>query len=197
MLAHPWLRSRAPAGRLHLHRGGTSVVLDMSAIPHPAIVHWGEELTASTPATLASLAVAARPQRVSGGLDDTPRLGLVATQAAGWLGTPGVEGHRDGAGASLRFAVAGVQSNEDRATIALVDSEARLTAQVALRVGPSGLLHQRILLRNTGPTRIHRAVDAGDLPRAVGRDRAARHDRAAPARAHPAAPRIHVRHPHP
>ena len=137
---------------LHLHRGGTSVVLDMAAGPHPAIVHWGEELTASTPATLASLAIAARPQRVSGGLDDTPRLGLVATQASGWLGTPAIEGHRDGAGASLRFEVAGVQANDHRATIALVDGEARLTAQVELRVGSSGLLHQRILLRNTGAT---------------------------------------------
>ncbi|HEX5728539.1 alpha-galactosidase [Microbacterium sp.] len=124
----------------------------MAAGPHPAIVHWGEELTASTPATLASLAMAARPQRVSGGLDDTPRLGLVATQASGWLGTPAIEGHRDGAGASLRFEVAGVQANDHRATIALVDSEARLTAQVELRVGSSGLLHQRIMLRNTGAT---------------------------------------------
>ena len=34
-----------------------------------------------------------------------------------------------------------------------------------------------------------------DLPRAVGRDRAARHHRAPPARAHAAAARVHVRHP--
>ena len=124
----------------------------MRAGPHPVIVHWGEELITSTPATLASLAVAARPQRVSGGLDDTGRLGLLATPAGGWLGTPGIEGHRDGAGASLHFEVAGVQANDHRATISLVDSEARLTAQVELRVGSSGLLHQRILLRNTGAT---------------------------------------------
>jgi alpha-galactosidase len=138
---------------LHLHRGGTSVVLDMAATPHPAIVHWGEELASSTPASLASLAVAARPQRVSGGLDETPRLGLISTPAGGWLGTPGLEGHRDGAGSSIRFELAGVQANDNRATISLVDSEARLDAQVELRVGTSGLLHQRILLRNTGATR--------------------------------------------
>ncbi|HEX5856502.1 MAG TPA: alpha-galactosidase [Microbacterium sp.] len=139
-----------PVETLHLYRGGTSVVLDMSAQPHPVMVHWGEELTGSTPETLASLARAARPQRVSGGLDETARPGLISTAASGWLGTPGLEGHRDGAGVSVMFQVAGVQSNDHRATIALVDSEARLAAQVELRIGPGGLLHQRIQLRNTG-----------------------------------------------
>ncbi|SDG72225.1 alpha-galactosidase [Microbacterium pygmaeum] len=137
---------------LHLRRGGTSVVLDLSATPHPAMVHWGEELAGSTRDTLASLAIAAQPQRVSGGLDETPRLGLVATQAGGWLGSAGLEGHRAGTSTSARFEVAGVQANDHRATISLVDDEARLAAQVELRVGPSGLLRQRILVRNTGTT---------------------------------------------
>lgn len=138
---------------LHLRRGGTSVALDLLADPHPAIIHWGEELAGSTAASLASLAVAARPQRVSGGLDETPRLGLLPTPAGGWLGSPGAEGHRDGAGGSIRFELAGVQSNDHRATISLVDAEAHLAAQVELRVGSSGLLHQRVRLRNTGATR--------------------------------------------
>ena len=122
----------------------------MSASPHPVIVHWGEELVDSTPETLRSLVVGARPQRVSGGLDETPRLGLVATPAAGWLGTPGAEGHRNGSGGSLRLEVAGVQANGHRATISLIDVEARIAADVELRVGPGGLFHQRILLRNDG-----------------------------------------------
>ena len=145
--------SEYPMSTLHLRRGGTSVVVDMTAQPHPAIVHWGRELVGSTPLSLASLALAARPQRVSGGLDETPRLGLLPTPAGGWLGTPGIEGHRDGAGGSIRFELAGVQSNDHRATISLVDSEAQLAAQIELRVGASGLLHQRILLRNTGASR--------------------------------------------
>ena len=150
---HRTVVAEQPMSTLHLHRGGTSVVLDMAAEPHPAIVHWGEELLASTPDSLASLAVAARPQRVSGGLDETPRVGLIPAQAGGWLGTPGIEGHRDGAGASIRFELAGAQANDHRATISLVDAEAQLAAQVELRVGSSGLLHQRILIRNTGASR--------------------------------------------
>ena len=137
---------------LHLTGGGTSVVLDLAAPCGPAIVHWGEALSGSTPASLASLSTAAQPQRVSGGLDATGRLSLLSTAPTGWLGTPGIEGHRNGAGDSVRFEVAGVRADHHRATISLVDGEAHLAAQVEVRVGPSGLLHQRIQLRNTGET---------------------------------------------
>ncbi|MGA7147978.1 MAG: alpha-galactosidase [Microbacterium sp.] len=146
----PDIESRQDSTVVHLHRGGTSVVLDLSASPHPAIVHWGEELVSATPETLESLALAARPQRVSGGLDETPRLGLMATPAGGWLGTPGIEGHRDGAHASVLFEVAGIEHDGQRATITLVDREAQLAADVELRVGSSGLVHQQIEVRNTG-----------------------------------------------
>jgi alpha-galactosidase len=137
---------------IHLQRGGTSVVLDLDPEHGPAIVHWGEGLGDSSTDSLVGLAVASRPQRVSGGLDRTPRLTLIPTPADGWLNTPGVEGHRDGAGFSVRFEVAGVQVNDNRAIISLSDGESRLAAQLELRVGTAGLFHQRITLRNTGDT---------------------------------------------
>ena len=137
---------------LHLTRGGTSVVLDLDASPGPSIVHWGAALTGSTPATLRGTAIAARAQRVSGGLDATPALSLVPVAADGWFGTPGLEGHRDGSGVSIRLATVDVQAAEHRASIALADAEAGLAVRVELRLGPSGLLHQRITVRNTGAT---------------------------------------------
>ncbi|WP_298945133.1 alpha-galactosidase [uncultured Microbacterium sp.] len=135
---------------LHLHRGGTSVVIDLASESVPAIVHWGEELRESTPDTLHGLAVAARPQRVSGGLDRTPRLSAVATEASGWLGTPAVAGHRRGAGFSIHPEVVGVAATDDRATISLFDAEAALALQWEVAVGESGLLHQRMTVRNAG-----------------------------------------------
>lgn len=137
---------------LHLRRGGTSVVLDLGTTPHPTIVHWGEELAGSTDESLVDLAVAARPQRVSGGLDESARPTLLPTPAGGWLGTPGIEGHRDGASFSVRFELVDLQANDHRALLSLVDREAQLGAQLELRVGTAGLLHQRITLRNTGET---------------------------------------------
>ena len=130
----------APEPRvLHVGRGGTSVVIDLDAAPAPAIVHWGAALADSTPETLRSLAIAARAQRVSGGLDATPALTLLPTGAEGWFGTPGLEGHREGSGLSTRLTLADVQAGEHRASIALADAEAGLAVRVEVRIGLSGL----------------------------------------------------------
>ncbi|WP_421732871.1 alpha-galactosidase [Cellulomonas sp.] len=151
MFSHDGVTADTPPRQvLHLHRGGTSVVLDLDAAPHPAIVHWGEELTDSTEQTLHSLAAAAVPQRVSGSLDEPARATLVTSQAGGWLGTPGLEGHRDGAAFSVRLELEDIRADDHQARLSLVDREAHLSALLELRVGPSGLLHQRITLRNTG-----------------------------------------------
>lgn len=137
------------SGVVHLRRGGTSVVVDLDAQPAPAIVHWGTDLGDTDVDTLESLAVAARPQRVSGGLDETPRLGIVSGQAGGWLGTPTLEGGRDGHAMSVLFSVRHVEATESALTIDFVDEDARLTARSELVLGTGGLLKQRLLLRNS------------------------------------------------
>lgn len=149
---------------LHLRAGGTSVVLAMTT--PPAIVHWGEDLGEASVASLQGLALAAAPQRVSGGLDVTPVLSLLPTPAHGWLGTPGVEGHREGGGVSIRWHLAGVDAADARARISLVDEESRLAATVELTIGSSGLLHQRITLRNsgTGPYTVQRLTPSFPVP---------------------------------
>ncbi|WP_203582213.1 alpha-galactosidase [Microbacterium hibisci] len=137
---------------LHLSRGGTSVVVDLDASPAPAIVHWGAALEGSAPETLRGLATAARAQRVSGGLDTTPALTLIPAAADGWFGSPGIEGHREAAGVSIRLSVADVQATDHRASVALIDAEAGLAVRAELRIGPSGLFHQRVTVRNSGAT---------------------------------------------
>jgi alpha-galactosidase len=143
------------SGTVHLRRGGTSVVIDLDAQPTPAIVHWGADLGDLNADTLTSLAVGAQVQRVSGGLDETARLGLIATPAGGWLGTPSLEGHRDGSSFSARFTVTAVRGDvrdgiADALSIDLIDEEAQLAATAELVVGVSGLFSQRLTLRNTG-----------------------------------------------
>lgn len=137
---------------VHLRHGGTSVVVDLTAWPHPAIVHWGEELEGSTDESLEHLAVASRPQRVSGGLDVPAAATLLPTAAGGWLGTPGIAGYRDGRSPSIRLDLVAVRADERAATLLLADPEAELEVDITLRVGPSGLLHQHATVRNVGPT---------------------------------------------
>jgi len=140
------------ATAVHLRRGGTSVVIDLSVAPNPAIVYWGTDLGGLDEEGLVSLCVAARPQRVSGGLDQAARLGLVATPAGGWLGSPSLEGHREGSAFSARLTVTGAQTDDAALVVDLADSEAELTARAELRLGVSGVLHQRLTVRNEGAT---------------------------------------------
>ena len=133
---------------VHLRRGGTSVVIDLQA--GPAIVHWGADLGDADAATLSSLAVAARPQRVSGGLDETPRLGLVTAASDGWHGTPSLEGHRNGSAFAARFETGRVERREHGVTVHLTDDETGLAAQAEVELGQGGLLRQRLRVRNTG-----------------------------------------------
>lgn len=135
---------------VHLRRGGTSVVIDLADAP--VIVHWGADLGELAPDDLMAMVRADRPQRVSGGLDLGVRHGLVATPATGWLGTPGIEGDREGAGFALHFETTAVSLNEHAVVIDLADQESSLSARVELIVGEAGLLRQRLTVTNTGVT---------------------------------------------
>ncbi|MEU2204060.1 alpha-galactosidase [Microbacterium oleivorans] len=135
---------------VHLRSGGTSVVVDLQPGAVPAIVHWGDDLGDAPHATLVSLATASRLQRVSGGLDHTVRLGVVATAASGWAGTPTLEGHRDGEGVSTVFTVVGTRASDDALELDLADAEAGLSARYELRVTASGLVRARTTVRNDG-----------------------------------------------
>lgn len=136
------------AGIAHIRRDGTSVVVDLSMPAKPAIVHWGPDLGEAEEETLRSLAIAARPQRVSGGLDETPQLNLVATAASGWMGTPVLEGGRDGNAVSLSFALQAAEVTPESLTLSLSDHQAGVAIRVELALGTGGLLRQRLTVRN-------------------------------------------------
>ena len=180
---------------LHLHRGGTSVVVDLDARPHPAIVHWGEELD-RLDRPRRSPRSPSPPARSASRAGSTTRRGstLSRRRRAAGSARPASRGTATAPAFSARFEVAGVQANDHRALLSLVDGEARLAAQVELRVGPSGLLPPAHDAAQHRRHPLHRAVAAARLPRAVGRDRAARHHGPPPARADAAAARLHLRH---
>ncbi|MDQ1130348.1 alpha-galactosidase [Microbacterium sp. SORGH_AS_0888] len=141
----------------HLQGGGTSVVLDLRRADQPVIVHWGEDLGTPDAEELDAICRAAVPQRVSGGLDTTARLTVLPQLSAGWLTTPGLSGDRDGRDFSTRLLLTDARLDHGGATLTLRDDAAGLAVEVTLRVGPTGLLHQRMTLTNLGdtPYRLH------------------------------------------
>ena len=151
---------------IHLRNGGTSVVLDVARAPLPVIVHWGADLGDASEAELAGLATAAIPQRVSGGLDRPSQLTLLPQESSGWLGTPGLAGHRGGRFVSTKLVTQALDADGASATVHATDDEAGLAAILELQVTYAGLLRQRITLENRAdePYSVHALGTTFPLP---------------------------------
>ena len=128
------------------------MVVDLATTGLPTIVHWGEDLGLIGPADLAGLALAAAPQRVSGGLDVPARLTLLPHEGSGWQGTPGLEGHRAGQAFSPAFSTVSVDAATSTLTVLAEDPTAGLALRAELEVTHAGLLRQRLTVTNQGPT---------------------------------------------
>ncbi|MFC8303283.1 alpha-galactosidase [Specibacter sp. NPDC057265] len=134
-----------------LHRGGTSVIVDLDTAGLPSIVHWGPTTGPLAESELAALAIAARPQRVSGGIDVPARLTLLPQETFGWQGSPALVGQRDGAAWNSALSTTTVvASTAHGLTITAEDPAAQLRMVTELTLSSHGVLHQRHTLSNIG-----------------------------------------------
>ena len=133
--------------------GNVGVVVDVSG-GVPKVMHWGRPVSDSDSDLLATLAEA---QHGADGLTGASRLpAVLPEQSAGWVGTPGLEGHREGTTFTTRFAHAGWQLDGDAASGFVlqthgVDEAAQLAVTTLIELFPSGVLRLRAALTNTGP----------------------------------------------
>src|SRR5690242_8913786 len=94
---------------LHLSAAGVSLVLDCRGPGLPSVAHWGPALDDVSAELLSAVA----PQPIGFSVDGTVRPSLLPEQSSGWLGTPGLAGHRDGRGWATAFEVTTVASAAD------------------------------------------------------------------------------------
>ncbi|SDS49802.1 alpha-galactosidase [Actinoplanes derwentensis] len=133
---------------VHLTAAGTSLVLDCRGPALPSILHWGAALgTPKEP----DLLVAAAPQPIGFSVDGAARAGIVPEQSAGWLGHPGLAGHRDGRAWSSAFELTGVVQGSSGVLINGLDREAGLALAIELELSPSGVLRARTRLTSVAP----------------------------------------------
>lgn len=145
---------------LHLRAGGVSLVLDAEGARLPRVLHWGPDLGDLDPAELVALRAVAVPALASGTTDEPTDLSLLPEQSAGWLGTPGLTGHRDGADFSTRFTVTDLRLRSSieqdgvpvahEVTIDAEDRDADLTLGLVQQVLPGGLVRTRATVTNRG-----------------------------------------------
>lgn len=141
---------------VHLRRGGVSLLLDATDQTRlPLVLHWGEDLGAIADDELDQIALASR--RVAGSslppVVDPTTLPLSTT---GWLGQPGLVGHRGGQAWSPRFATTAVATDRshshggdtDRVIVQAVDAAAALALTTTIEMLPTGLVRMRHTLTN-------------------------------------------------
>ncbi|WP_059006220.1 alpha-galactosidase [Streptomyces specialis] len=128
---------------LHFRAAGTGLVLDCTGDGLPRVAHWGEDLGELSDAALAALARAAVPQVASNNVDVVVPLAPLPEHASGWLGTPGLTGHRAGADFSTAFAVTALETGERALTVTAEDVRAELELRLDIELTASGLVRQR------------------------------------------------------
>ena len=145
---------------LHLRAAGVSLVLDCSGHLLPRVLHWGADLGDVPGSELDALRRASVPQVAGATIDAPVPLSLVPEQSVGWLGTPGIAGHRAGADFSTAFRVddVAVRTSPSGATDAALtqrvhveasDASALLGLSLDIELLPSGIVRQRATLTNT------------------------------------------------
>ncbi|MEP6563197.1 MAG: glycoside hydrolase family 36 N-terminal domain-containing protein, partial [Nakamurella sp.] len=132
----------------HLRAAGVSVVIDCQGPRLPRIVHWGADLGELDQTTLDNL-VRADIQAVVSNVPDLPiSPSLLAEHSTGWMGLPGLIGHRGGRSWSTLFELTRVTSHLDpdgsqRVLVDAGDQAAGLELSLTLELTPAGVLRTR------------------------------------------------------
>ena len=135
---------------LHLRAAGTSVVL-ATGEGLPRIVHWGSDLGDADQEELAELCRVAVPPVTTNVPDVVVEVGVLPEAARGWMGTPGLSGHRDGAAFSPLFTVTGRSLVGTALAVHATDEATGLTLVLEVELTEHGLLRTRATVRNDGP----------------------------------------------
>ncbi|WP_440899311.1 glycoside hydrolase family 36 N-terminal domain-containing protein, partial [Actinosynnema sp.] len=132
----------------HLRAAGVSLVLDLTGGTLPRVLHWGADLGPDP--DLESLRLLSLRQPIGNSVDGHVEVSVLPEQSAGWLGTPGLVGHREGADFSVAFRVTAVDASGDGVVVRAADETAGLGAEVVVELLPSGVVRQRARVTNTG-----------------------------------------------
>ena len=143
-----------------LRAEGACIVVDVPDGAPPRLLHYGSDLGPDVDLTALDNAVARPTPQAS--FDVPVRPGLLPLEAEGWLGRPGLAGHRSGRQLLPLLTVDSVTAEEGSGlSIATSDGTAELAVVSDLVLEPSGVLRVRHTVTNTGDDEIElTALDA-------------------------------------
>lgn len=128
----------------------------------PKIVHWGRPI--DHPEYLIDCADVIKPQRVSGGLDETDWPSVLPTQSEAWTGSSRLVIRRDGIEPFCKFTTKENSVHIDGRVLAVTatDDEQQLTLVWRCEITPSGLLRQQATIINGYANKVIQADDTLD-----------------------------------
>ncbi|MDF2989957.1 MAG: aga [Microbacterium sp.] len=147
---------------VHLTAGGVSLLLDLGAGRLPAVLHWGAALGDIEETDATALAAGAVEPVVPNAIDEPVRLAILPEPWTGWMGKPGLEGHRSGAGWSPHFVASGgtldaaplapgfTAAGAGTVAVEAYDPGAGLELDLSIELTPSGVVRLRGEVRNAG-----------------------------------------------
>ncbi|QEW02746.1 alpha-galactosidase [Microbacterium lushaniae] len=145
-------RAEEAAGSVILEASDTALVVDVSG-GVPRILHWGPSF-ATVPDDAAFLASLGDTQGGADLLEVRKSPSVLPEQSAGWMGTPGLEGHRNGTSFSSAFELQSWRLDDSRDGVRslVVDAEdpaAQLLLTTTIEMLPSGLIRVAARVTNT------------------------------------------------
>ncbi|MBO9554360.1 alpha-galactosidase [Cellulomonas sp.] len=138
---------------VHLRADGVSLLVDVRGGTLPRVVHWGRDLGDIAPDVLPEVVRATLPSTIGFPVDGQVEVSVLPEQAAGYLGTPGLVGSRDGADFSPALVVRSSSLEVDAAgggALDVVAADAGVVVQLRIELTPQGLVRLRASVTNEG-----------------------------------------------
>lgn len=165
----------------HLRAAGVSLIVELPNHGTPAVAYWGKDVGELSPSALYALCQARLAPFEKDPLDSSVRPSLINLASDGWMGRPGLVGHRpDGSGWAPRLRIRSVELTSDTGIKAdtvepkpetqdspisvisggpaqiichLDDEETQLAVDLTLELLPQGLARFRASCTNIDPAR--------------------------------------------
>lgn len=134
---------------VQLRAGSTGVVLRLNNDEVPQVLHWGADFGAADAVELQEFAANAQPA-LENTVDVPVQVSVVPEQASGWMGIPGLRGHRGGQAWTPQFSGFSHVVEGNSLTSHGVDVQSQLELGVEMQLLDSGLLRLRATVVNVG-----------------------------------------------
>ncbi|MCK2241444.1 MULTISPECIES: alpha-galactosidase [unclassified Crossiella] len=130
---------------VQLRAAGVGVVVDLRG-DLPVLLHWGADLGELTATGLAALAGTATPAVLNNAPDLPRTLTVWPTEADGWSGTPGHQGHRAGRRTTPRLRLTEADLDGTALVMRLTDQVSELDVELHYHLDAAGVLSVRSVL---------------------------------------------------